>query len=80
MAIKRVSFGEWINTIDETALTTILNDYTPFSYRNAEGELVRGKEPILPPKKIIPLTCPCCGGKINNNKCIYCDTEFYIER
>lgn len=72
MAIRTIGFGEWINTIDKTELTTFLN-----TYRNAEGILVRGREE---PKKIIPLTCPCCGGKINNNKCIYCDTEFYVER
>lgn len=75
MAVRKVDFAEWVTTIDET----YLKDYS-YSFRNAEGNLVRIKNSILSPKKIIPLTCPCCGGKINNNRCIYCDTEFYIER
>ena len=75
MAVRKVNFAEWVTTIDET----YLEDYS-YSFRNAEGNIVRIKKSTLSPKKIIPLTCSCCGGKINNNRCIYCDTEFYVER
>lgn len=70
------------------AMNNIINGLFPcykedtFSYRNSEGEIVREKikVPVAAPQKIIPIRCTCCGGKIVKNKCIYCDTEFYVER
>ena len=32
----------------------------------------------IQPKRMIPLTCTCCGAKVNRNtyKCEYCGTEY----
>lgn len=34
------------------------------------------KQIITKADNLIPMICPCCGGKITESKCEYCDTEF----
>lgn len=34
------------------------------------------KQIITKADGLIPMICPCCGGKITKSKCEYCDTEF----
>ena len=58
------------------------DDIVSIAYRDNNGMLKQKfiKITYSEPQKIVPIRCICCGGKIVNNKCIYCDTEFYVER
>jgi hypothetical protein len=77
--------------VTKEAILKMINEWCPrlhkddvvsIAYRDADGVLKREivEAPTSAPQKIVPIRCTCCGGKIVNNKCIYCDTEFYVER
>ena len=66
---KTVEFDEWD-----------IEDYPNFinKLEHEIEEMINPpkEEPVPTPKELVPLICPCCGGKITGNKCEYCETVF----